>query len=306
MTPRFFYRRQFIPRLAGIIRDALRRRDTRDAMFISLMGGIGDLVNAFPSFERVSHKMPVDLGTGGGPYRALAEASPYLRRVYAPFVYKPIRRAHRRLIERALRPFYGQVVLLDEADSTWRTRGRHMSEVYAERCGCEAPARGTVYVPAAARQAAGRFLAEHRLERFVYVVQLIRRRRPERSWPLAHYQALYRGLSARVALPLLVHTVGSDETAVPDRCVHLASADILTVAALIERASLFIGPDTGPTHIAAALGVPTVSIHIGYAPAVCRALGDNVTVIAQRQPLDDPASVSPDEVLRGVERAAAA
>src|SRR5207247_6558709 len=131
-------------------------------------------------------------------------------------------------------------------------------------------------------------------------------RRPERSWPLAHHQTLYRELRKRLPLPVIVHTVGSDETGVPDGCVPLASADILTAAALIERATLFVGPDTGLTHIAAALGVPTLSIHIGYAPAVCRALGDNVTLITQAKPLDDPANVSPNDVLRGVERAAAA
>src|SRR5262249_20245439 len=123
MTARFFYRRQFIPRLAAIIGDALRRRDTRDATFVSLIGGIGALVSAFPSRGRVSQTVRVARGTGGGSFRAMAEANPPLRRVYAPFVYKPIRRAHRRLIERALRPFYRRVVLLDEADSTSRTRG---------------------------------------------------------------------------------------------------------------------------------------------------------------------------------------
>ncbi len=297
MTARFLYRRQFLPRLARIVGDAVLRRDTRDAAFVSLMGGLGDLVNAFPTLDRLSQRGSVDLGTGGGAYRALAEANPHLRRVYAPFVYKPIRRAHRRLIEATLRPFYRSVVLLDEADSRWRTRGRHMAEVYAERCGCPPPKRGAVHVPDAARRAAASFLGEHGLDRFVFVVQLIRRRRPERSWPLAHYQTLYRELRKRLPLPVLVHTVGSDETAVPKGCVPLASADILTAAALIERATLFVGPDTGLTHVAAALGVPTLAIHLGHPPEVCAALGDNVVLVRQAGPYADPALTTPEQVL---------
>ena len=72
MTARFLYRRQFIPRLVRIVGDAVRRRDTRDAVFVSLMGGLGDLVNAFPTLDRLGQRSPVDLGTGGGAYRALA------------------------------------------------------------------------------------------------------------------------------------------------------------------------------------------------------------------------------------------
>ena len=297
----FLARRRFYLLLPGIIRHRLHLR-TRDGVFVSLMGGVGDLVNAFPSLDTLSARSPVDLGTGDGPYRTLARANPHLQTVYAPFVYKPIRRRHRRLIERVLSPFYERVVLLDEPDSAWRTRGRHISAVYAERCGVPAPARGRVYLPEESRRAAARYLERLGVMEFVYVVQSVRRRRLFRSWPLTHYQALLGMLHARSSLPILVDTVGSDETAVPDFCVRLESLDILTAAAVIERARLYIGPDTGPTHVAAALGVPTVAIHLGYPPEVSAALGDNVALVRQRRPLDDPALTSPEEVLDAVDR----
>lgn len=59
---------------------------------------------------------------------------------------------------------------------------------------------------------------------------------------------------------------------------------------------MFIGCDSGLTHVAAALRVPTVSIHIGYPPEWCRALGPKVMLIRQEQPFDDPAKTSPEEV----------
>jgi ADP-heptose:LPS heptosyltransferase len=222
--------------------------------------------------------------------------------VYAPFVYKPIRRTHRRVIERVLARCYARVVLLDEPDSAWQTRDRHMSAVYAERCGCPPPARGTVYLSDDARERADGVLTDLGVKEYVYVVQLVRRHRPQRSWPLAHYHALYARLHERSGLPVLVHTHSSDETAVPDFCRCVPWLDIFTVGALIERARLYIGPDTGPTHIAAALGVPTVAIHLGYPPEATGALGDNVALVRQRRPGDDPALVSPDAVWQAVER----
>jgi ADP-heptose:LPS heptosyltransferase len=301
---RFLARRRFYLLLPGIVLGRLRA-GRRNGVFVSLMGGVGDLVNAFPALEALSARSPVDLGTGGGPYRALAAVNPHLQTVHAPFVYKPIRRRHRRTIERVLSSVYERVILLDESDSAWRTRGRHISAVYAARCGVPAPDRGRLYLPEASRRAAGRYLERIGVKEFVYVVQSVRRRRPFRSWPLAHYQALVALLRERSSLPILVDTVGSDETTVPEACVRLAPLDILTAAAVIERARLYIGPDTGPTHIAAALGVPTVAIHLGYAPEVCGALGDNVALVRQRRPLDDPTLTSPDEVLDAVERLAA-
>jgi len=299
---RALFRRLFVPQLARIVADRLRASDRRDAVFVSLMGGVGDLVNAFPSIDRLAEARAVDLGTGHDPYRALSVGNPHLRRVYAPFVYKPIRRAHRRLIERVLAPLYARVILLDERDSSWRSRGRHMSAVYAERCGCPPPARGVVYVPDEHRERADGLLARLGVGEFAFLMQLVRGNRPERSWPVAHYHALSARLHERSGLPVLVYTHSSDETAVPDGGVPLPPLDILTVAAVIERTRLYVGPDTGPTHIAAALGVPTVAVHLGYPPEVSGALGDNVALVRQHHPLDDPALTTPDDVWDAIER----
>ena len=59
--------------------------------------------------------------------------------------------------------------------------------------------------------------------------------------------------------------------------------------------------DGEPTHIDGALGVPTIAIHLGFPADSSRALGENVTVVTQRQPFDDPPLTSPDQVFRAVE-----
>ena len=198
---------------------------------------------------------------------------------------------------RVLAPFYERVLLLDLPDGDWWKDGKHFVERYAEACGCPAPDKGILYLAADNRRAAADYLRQRGLDSFIYVAQMVRHRLPFRSWPLAHYHALLRLLHERLALPIVVDTVGSDEAALPDFCVDAGRLDVLTAAAVIERARLFVGSDSGLTHVAGALGTPTVAIHLGYPPETCAALGDRVVVVRQRRPFDDPAATSPEEVL---------
>jgi ADP-heptose:LPS heptosyltransferase len=159
-----------------------------------------------------------------------------------------------------------------------------------------------VYLGDSHRRAAARHLDQLGVQEFVYVVQLVRGRRPFRSWPLAHYQALYALLRKRTDLPIVVDTTGSDETTVPDFCVPLGQLAILPACAVVERARLFVGPDSGLTHVAGVLGTPTVAIHLGFPPETCAARGAHVEVVAQPDAFADPALTTPVEVLTAIER----
>ena len=297
---RLIFRRQFFLQLARIALSRARR--PRRGVFVALMGGIGDLVNAFPSIEALAARHEVDMGTGGRPYRTMVEASPHVRRIYAPFVYKPARRAHRAVIARVLGRFYERVILLDSDDARWWTRGKHLAALYAEACGVAAPARGRVYLDEAHRREAAAHLDRLGVRDLVYAVQLVRGRRAFRSWPLAHYHVLYTLLRKRTALPIVVDTTGSDETALPDFCVPLGRLPIMPACAVVERARLFVGPDSGLTHVAGALGTPSVAIHLGFPAESCAALGDHVEVVAQREPFADPALTTPAEVFAAIDR----
>ncbi len=297
---RLIFRRQFYLQLARI---ALRRRwQSPRGVFVALMGGIGDLVNAFPSIEALAARHDVEMGTGGPPYRTMVEANPFVRAIYAPFVYKPARRAHRVLITRVLERFYERVVLLDGGDARWWTRGKHLTALYAEACGVAPPARGRVYLTDDHRREAAAHLDRLGVRDFVYAVQLVRGRRPFRSWPLAHYHALYALVRKRTDLPIVVDTTGSDETALPDFCLPLGQLALLPACAAVERARLFVGPDTGLTHVAGALNRPTVAIHVGFPAESCAALGDHVEVVTQREPFADPALTTPAEVVAALDR----
>lgn len=295
-------RRTFYLQLLKIAGQKLGERSPRTAIFVSRMKHLGDLVNVFPALERLSDLAPVEMATGPDPYRLLARNNPFIAKLHAPFVYNRRRPAPARLIQRVLAPFYSRVILLDDVglDPEWWARGAHISALFAERCGLAPPDGGRVYLSADNRRAAAAELTRRGLREFIYVAQVTRHGRPLRSWPIAHHHALYRMLRDRFSCPVVVDTSGADETSVPAFCTPLDRLDLLTAAAVIERARLFIGVDSGLTHIAAAVGTPTVSIHLGYPPECTAALGKNVTVVRQRRPFDDPASTSPEEVLEAV------
>jgi ADP-heptose:LPS heptosyltransferase len=105
-------------------------------------------------------------------------------------------------------------------------------------------------------------------------------RRPRKLWPADRYGALARELLARgfevVALggaqdARLAAVMRTEAPGVRDLT---GRTDLFDVAALGARARLAIGNDTGPLHILAAAGAPTVALFSGDSdPALCAPRG---------------------------------
>ncbi len=93
-------------------------------------------------------------------------------------------------------------------------------------------------------------------------------------WPAERYAAVAQHLGAVDSLPTLVLWAGDEERRRAEQVVsgsgghaRLAPATSLRqVAALARRARLFVGSDTGPLHIAAAVDTPCVGLY-GPMPA---------------------------------------
>jgi ADP-heptose:LPS heptosyltransferase len=92
---------------------------------------------------------------------------------------------------------------------------------------------------------------------------------PSKLWPAERYGEVARHLGKKHNLPTIVTWAGGQERSVADQIIvksggyaHLAPPTSLTeVAALARRAKLFIGSDTGPLHIAVAVGTPCVGLY---------------------------------------------
>lgn len=83
-----------------------------------------------------------------------------------------------------------------------------------------------------------------------------------------------------------------------NRCVNLAgkTKDFMTLAALVKKAKIYFGLDTGPTHLAAILGLPVIELyHYIDKPTflLWKPFGKEVTVIHNENMQD----VSTEEVL---------
>jgi ADP-heptose:LPS heptosyltransferase len=77
------------------------------------------------------------------------------------------------------------------------------------------------------------------------------------------------------------------EALAPDRCIDLVGKiDLLTAAACLKRAALFVGNDSGLMHIAAATGIPTLGLFGPSSPALYAPWGPNAAVATTTIPYE--------------------
>lgn len=108
-----------------------------------------------------------------------------------------------------------------------------------------------------------------------------------KCWPAAYFAALVNflqdDLQAKVILlgapddlPLLAKIVAGSSRPV----INLAGkVNLKELAAVMQKSHLFIGGDTGPLHIAAAVGTPTLSLFGPTNPHIYAPVGENHAVI---------------------------
>jgi ADP-heptose:LPS heptosyltransferase len=71
----------------------------------------------------------------------------------------------------------------------------------------------------------------------------------------------------------------------PDVPLH-TPGDLMSLADVIGRAGVYVGNDSGPTHLAAQLGVPTIALSGPTDPRKWRPRGARVTTLCPPAPTD--------------------
>ena len=100
-------------------------------------------------------------------------------------------------------------------------------------------------------------------------------------WPAERFGQVARHLGSRQSLPSVVVWAGSDERQMAERIVarsggHALCAPpttLVELAALLRKGRLFVGSDTGPLHLAAAVGTPCVGLSGPTRPEDCGPYG---------------------------------
>ena len=124
----------------------------------------------------------------------------------------------------------------------------------------------SLQVPAEARDEVSRRLNELGVPSKDYVLVQPSASFPSKEWPADRFLELSRSLKKRTGRPVLVSLPSSGQPRHPlaamfsselPVAVGVSSRELL---ALLESASLYVGNDSGPMHVAAALGTPVVGI----------------------------------------------
>jgi lipopolysaccharide heptosyltransferase I len=130
-----------------------------------------------------------------------------------------------------------------------------------------------------------------------------------KQWPLMFYSRLARRLERELDLPLVLNgPPGAELSSVIDAAPHYSSVAGLIHATRIATA--VIGVDSGPMHLAAALGKPAVAIfgptdparNGPYGESVCVLRSQNAITTYKRTSTIDPAmrDIDPDSVFEAL------
>ena len=130
-----------------------------------------------------------------------------------------------------------------------------------------------------------------------------------KCWPKQNFAALINELlRAGVQVVVLLGPVESEDKRDIGQLVfpgvyRISPETIAQLAAVLERVDLFVGNDSGPGHVAAAVGTPTVSLFGPTNPVVWKPLGPKAAVIAsENRDIDSiPVAAVVRTVLRALE-----
>ncbi|MFM1918790.1 MAG: hypothetical protein RLZZ303_424 [Candidatus Hydrogenedentota bacterium] len=103
---------------------------------------------------------------------------------------------------------------------------------------------------------------------------------PSKNWPLHHYEELAGILAARGLSVAWCCGPAEQERGVAPSARALPPLPLNELAGVLASARLYIGNDSGITHLAAAVGCPTVALFGPTNPAVWAPLGDHVRVVS--------------------------
>jgi ADP-heptose:LPS heptosyltransferase len=248
--------------LAGVVARALRAKYAQvDAV---VLPAHADLASHVPSVERA-----VALGDPlPERYAAAVVTWATLRTALLPWRARiPVRVGQARRLYSPL--FTHRVVVRSELGD----RTTHWTQIlldYARAIGCDAPdATPEFAVRDDERAAADTLLRVHDVRGPFHVLHPTRGLSAHRArWPIAGFLALARRLVARDGVPVLL-TGSRDDAEIAHAIADGAGSGVTSVAgatpigvfgALAEKARAVVAMDSGPMHVAAAVGAPTVGI----------------------------------------------
>lgn len=270
-------------------------------IFIGLIGGVGDLVLAARSVEALRKAHPdsmICFGVGAPPFYSTVQNNPHIDKFETPFHYNVWKEKERKAVLRAKGREYGKVLLLDNPDRDWWKSGKHLIDIYAEKCGVTlATRRPAMYLSAGDIAAADEVLRQNNVaqeDTLVVMSPEVRSKRELREWPFSYSLRLIEEINRHHCVKIIVFGSQDEQRNYPGT-IMLRGLPIGPSSAIIRRANLFIGFDSGLTHIAGAFDGKILAIQIGF-PGVCSQVLSPNAVVIEHEPFCKPDSISVEEV----------
>jgi ADP-heptose:LPS heptosyltransferase len=271
---------------------ALRKNDAiHTILFVELINGIGDLLIALPAIQALGRSHPageltvLTLAPGGD----LLQHDPLIHHIAYARRNTPTQKQHvRNSVEAFLAHHTFDLVVsdttFDAIDHIIRTSdaGRCVTNLWrqppphervAERFLRILLAEGLI-TPDVIAPPQVHLTAAERYQAWQLVGKLPHPRiflfpdagMPIKRWPLEHFIRLGQVMQQRYKAQVVVlsgsHPYESTliARAIGGNVLACTSMSLRELAAVISYADLFVGPDTGPSHLAAILGVPTITL----------------------------------------------
>jgi ADP-heptose:LPS heptosyltransferase len=259
------------------------------AILVIRLGALGDFVLSFPAFAAIRAHHPaaeITLLTTA-PFAALAEAAPWFDRVLIDRKPAWWNLPALRRLSRGLRGFAMVYDLQTSGRSSryFRLAGRPPWSGIARGCAYPHanPARETMHTLERQRDQlemagiaafpapdlAWLGTAAALPQPYALLVPGAAAHRPQKRWPVARYAELAGILAARGITPVVIGAAAERplaaaiQAACPTARDRTGQTSIPDIPALAARATVAIGNDTGPMHLAAAAGCPCVVLFSG-------------------------------------------
>lgn len=148
------------------------------------------------------------------------------------------------------------------------------------------------FTPSKANRLAGVF-AEASGEKKPLVVIHTGSGSPLKNWSARNFAMLVQWLRKELKAVILLISGPADQHSCHDFLqilegpvpIRIESPSLSDLSAILERCSLYVGNDSGITHLAAAIGIPTVAIFRSSNPIIWKPLGLRVAVIIEEDNL---------------------
>ncbi|PIQ96948.1 MAG: hypothetical protein COV67_06855 [Nitrospinae bacterium CG11_big_fil_rev_8_21_14_0_20_56_8] len=284
------------------------RPEIPQTIFLGLIGGVGDLVLAAPCVEALKKKFPgvkITFGVGDTIFYQTLQGNPFIDKIETPFFFNVWKNRQRQKMEREKSRDHDWVLLLDNANREWWKEGKHLIDIYQEKCGVVLERRRPVIYLDGKDEAEGQaFLDKMGIEPGDTLIVLspeVRSKREMKEWPHRNFQELIRRIRNNFKVKIITF-VSRDSDREYDGTICIKGFPMRPSAAVIRKADLYLGLDNGLTHIAAGFDVNMISIHIGF-PVECSQPISPYAVVIAHEPFCPPDSITVDEVYEKVKEA---